>query len=459
MPPGDNGSLAGAFAGALRATKRDPLVAAGRRSSLAAAAMQASAASRSPYGGIVAALEDAELRSRGMRLIASQDAVAKARADIATANTEVLEELEENFKFRPDEKLLARSPMNRSMRASGRMTDATRALDDELNSFMSDLGQMMHAIERRRAEDVQRAEERLRVSEITREQARTTHDSESHDERLGRLKAALRLTANWKSATLAGQRQARALIAILRSELAGIEAAWEADVQRREAALQAQAAASRKAFNEMSEECRIADASQREAHAATMAALQAAHDSALEALTKQLEGERSVRRQLEADLQKAQTEAARTISRLQTEVDGYRNYSSTANHALQSNTKALREEKETAQDEADQRIQSLRESMLAKQRALEEEVHRLRTVQEEVLMQGGALPGSEVRQYLFFEATKARRLLQPDATISWRGQREQRSPKTRQTQSAHRPSPKRPESARQPRAPPFTRGY
>ena len=68
-----------------------------------------------------------------MRLIASQDAVAKARADIATANTEVLEELEENFKFRPDEKLLARSPMNRSMRASGRMTDATRALDDDLS--------------------------------------------------------------------------------------------------------------------------------------------------------------------------------------------------------------------------------------------------------------------------------------------------------------------------------------
>lgn len=452
-PRGDD-ALVGTIAGAFRATRRDSLAAGTRRASLSSAATQASAVANSPYGETIASLEDAELRSRGIRLIMCQDAVAKARADAVTANKEALEELDENFKFRNDERLLARAPMNRAVRASNRMDDATKALDADLNEFIGKLNSMMQTVERRRAEDVSRAEERLSASETSRVQARATHELESYSERLGRLKAALRLTGNWKSAILAGQRQADALVGILQSELAGIEAAWAADVQQRDAAMQAQAAASSQLLKEREEEFRRADESQREAHTTAMGVAQAAHDNAMSALKQQLHEEQAIRKKLELDLEKTQVDTARTILRLQTEVAGYRNYSSTANFALQSNTKALREEKQALQDQADQRLQSLRETMLAKQKELEQEVLRLRQVQEEVLTSGGALPGSEVRQYLFLEATKARRFLQPDATISWRGQHEQCSPKAKQKMH-HR----RPESARQQRAPPFSRGY
>ena len=127
----------------------------------------------------------------------------------------------------------------------------------------------------------------------------------------------------------------------------------------------------------------------------------------------------------------------------------------------------------------EERLRSQRASSLAREQALEQEVLRLRGVQEDVLVQGGALPGGEVRQYLFLEATKTRKLLQPGTTISWRGQQEDTpltgnprdkpagaSPtllrtKHGATANGAPRSPRRPESARQtqPRAPPFGVGY
>ena len=71
------------------------------------------------------------------------------------------------------------------------------------------------------------------------------------------------------------------------------------------------------------------------------------------------------------------------------------------------------------------------EQLLQQNRALEEEIERLRKVQAEVLQRSEALPGGEARQYLFFEATKTRKILRnPDSTISWRGVREEPRPST-----------------------------
>ena len=59
------------------------------------------------------------------------------------------------------------------------------------------------------------------------------------------------------------------------------------------------------------------------------------------ALTAQLE-ERATE-QTAAALAKCEAKWEKETRRMQTEIDSYRNYSSTANYALHSNTKALRE--------------------------------------------------------------------------------------------------------------------
>lgn len=463
--PGD--ALAGAIAAASRLRLPSRRASSTVRGSWSDAIAQAGAASRSPYRAILSQIENDSLRAQGFKLVASQEAVAKARADASITDREVIEELDNNFKFRPEERLLARAPLNRAMRASARITDASHALDNDVNAFMTNLVQLMQSVEKRRAVDVSRAEEQLRASVAARKSETEALEARSQSERLGRLKGALRLARSWKGAQLTGQREADALIALLRSELSHMEAAWDADKLRRDAESEAQGEASRNAIAKLQEEARLAEEALRQEHMEAIAQAEVEHEEVLSKLSEELERERGLREGLEASLAKALADAEREITRLQTEVSGYRNYSSTANYALQANTRKLREEKEELQKEADAKLRREREAALFRQKSLEEEVKRLRSVQEDVLVQGGALPGGEVRQYLFLEATKTRKLLQPAGSISWRGQRESAPPGAR-TQRAREPSrgsytgiksPRRPESARQARAPPFGIGY
>ena len=304
--------------------------------------------------------------------------------------------------------MLARAPLNRAMRASARITDASHALDNDVNAFMTNLVQLMQSVEKRRAVDVSRAEEQLRASVAARKSETEALEARSQSERLGRLKGALRLARSWKGAQLTGQREADALIALLRSELSHMEAAWDADKLRRDAESEAQGEASRNAIAKLQEEARLAEEALRQEHMEAIAQAEVEHEEVLSKLSEELERERGLREGLEASLAKALADAEREITRLQTEVSGYRNYSSTANYALQANTRKLREEKEELQKEADAKLRREREAALFRQKSLEEEVKRLRSVQEDVLVQGGALPGGEVRQYLFLEATKTR---------------------------------------------------
>ena len=150
-------------------------------------------------------------------------------------------------------------------------------------------------------------------------------------------------------------------------------------------------------------------------------------------------------------------------------MDSFRHYGASANRALVDNTQKLRQEKQQALEAANAQLQQTRNELMAQNRALEEEVNRLRRIQVDVLDKGGALPGGEVRQYLFFESTKTRKVVQsPGSTISWRGLKEEsrpRSPPEGRPGAAQRSrfphnQPRRPESARQPgsRAP-FSKGY
>lgn len=75
------------------------------------------------------------------------------------------------------------------------------------------------------------------------------------------------------------------------------------------------------------------------------------------------------------------------------------------------------------QREAELQRSSDRKDRQTELRKLGREITRLRRVQDEAL----ARPGRAAHQYLFYESLKSRRIhpaLQPQASITWRGQRE-----------------------------------
>ena len=185
------------------------------------------------------------------------------------------------------------------MRASARITDASHALDNDVNAFMTNLVQLMQSVEKRRAVDVSRAEEQLRASVAARKSETEALEARSQSERLGRLKGALRLARSWKGAQLTGQREADALIALLRSELSHMEAAWDADKLRRDAESEAQGEASRNAIAKLQEEARLAEALRQE-HMEAIAQAEVEHEEVLSKLSEELERERGLREGLEA---------------------------------------------------------------------------------------------------------------------------------------------------------------
>lgn len=196
---------------------------------------------------------------------------------------------------------------------------------------------------------------------------------------------------------------------------------------------------------------------------------------ALSKMTEKYSVEQEAREKLQRALERSEAEREASQLRLQTEVDSLRLYGKRANFNLDANTRTLMQQREEAQRAAGEKLAAEREAWERQRIALESEVARLRKVQLNVLEQGGALPGSEARQYLFFEATKfgptrpgssrtggtgstsrsmaatraetsCSSVLQAEPSISWRGQKEEPSPES---------PPWRHVAAR----PPFSRGY
>ena len=120
----------------------------------------------------------------------------------------------------------------------------------------------------------------------------------------------------------------------------------------------------------------------------------------LSKLSEELERERGLREGLEASLAKALADAEREITRLPTEgVDTGITRAPPITHCRRT-LQAARGEGGAAEGGGTRRE---REAALFRQKSLEEEVKRLRSVQEDVLVQGGALPGGEVRNFLEYQ--------------------------------------------------------
>lgn len=143
-------------------------------------------------------------------------------------------ELEENFKYRKEGKQPALSSFTKAARAITRMSDASSSLDDSIDDFVqtaiSSLASAKADAETRRKREVKALEARLAHAETARGTTAQQLERECADERLQRLRAALRLTGNWKSAVVGGKRECDALQTLLCLAVSEVEKAWRADV-------------------------------------------------------------------------------------------------------------------------------------------------------------------------------------------------------------------------------------
>ena len=153
---------------------------------------------------------------------------------------------------------------------------------------------------------------------------------------------------------------------------------------------------------------------ERESHAKTTAAFNA---------------EERARVKAEQDLAIGMAKWEKEKDRMQMEISSLRGYSSSANRALHDNTMALKAQNEREREQLEERHHRARETLLKQNRALQDEIDRLRRVQREVLDSTEALPGGPAREYLFYEAIKTRKVLSsPGTSISWRGVNEEPPP-------------------------------
>ena len=189
----------------------------------------------------------------------------------------------------------------------------------------------------------------------------------------------------------------------------------------------------------------IRRARQSQAHAAELEQVRKQHAEALTSAHDAYDAERMKREALEQRLAKSEARASKTIERLQGEVEALAQSNANAERHLRESARNFSDEQRQLKTEWTTQVAQLAQRAKDERSSLGREVRRLRQVQESVLEVGGrdALTG-DARRLLFYESMKSKALLQPDSTLTWRGQQEVlRAEKAAQTDPRPRLSPSR----------------
>lgn len=367
---------------------------------------------------VIDEIESEELRSLATRLAFAQSDVAKARKE-APAKDELLAELEHGFRVLKADKTPAVAPLARASRASNRISSASANLDPVLDAFVAKAVQMLKEAEATRLMEVQAYEAQLRdwedrlgQSAADAEHQRNTLHGERAAERLARLKAALRMVRNWRSAVRTGRAEGDVIIDCFRREIALAEArevTWREHVRRHEAEI----LSLQRALDGSEDDARAIAAAfcqklaaQSERNESAYARLERKRQDEAMKARNVLMNEEHRRKEAEQELEATKARAEAREAELEAELAKWRHYGTAAEHHLRETKEVLLADKAKVQSRADAKLFSERERLEAKVNDLEAEVKRLREVQVEVLQRGGLLPGGEARMYLFYEASK-----------------------------------------------------
>ena len=196
--------------------------------------------------------------------------------------------------------------------------------------------------------------------------------------------------------------------------------------------------------------CTLANPPQCEEHAATLKTIRLSHAEELAAALKAHEQEKAAKEALEKKLASSEAMAQKTISRLRSEVDALAQTNGVMERHLREAGKTFTDEQSALKSQWTAQVARLSQQAEDERKALGREVSRLRHVQEHVLDVGGrgALTG-DARRLLFYESMKSKQLLQPDGSLSWRGQHD--VPKAEKAAQTTVTSPPRSRSASPPR--------
>lgn len=122
-------------------------------------------------------------------------------------------------------------------------------------------------------------------------------------------------------------------------------------------------------------------------------------------------------------------ESGQRISELEAHVRRLEHEQAQLSHTHVATLQQHKEQTTALHDDYRGQLSGLRQQRAVEKRSLSHEVRRLRHVQETVLEKAGAhalsragVGGPEARRLLYYESLKSKVVLQPDPTLTWRGQ-------------------------------------
>ena len=325
---------------------------------LSKVAALATAVANSSHASAIADCEYANLRSIAHELITAQHTCEKARKDTPSRD-EIFDELQRNFTAAKQDSQPAVATLARTVRAVARMIETSRQVDANVDNFVKTAFELLKAAEARRAQEELQARETLRAARAEaardREALRRELQDECAAERLERLKAALRLVSNWRSAVTTGKLEYDALGRLIRSELEAMDAARLADSQR--AAIERQSLADALETSELEtqevlrEKQDVLDQMARERSEAesAMDRMSSDHANAMDEARLEIRNIRLGKRALEAKLNTTTAEAHRRENELMHEVASWKHYGANTDAHLVQTTSTLLAQKAEVQ--------------------------------------------------------------------------------------------------------------
>jgi hypothetical protein len=164
--------------------------------------------------------------------------------------------------------------------------------------------------------------------------------------------------------------------------------------------------------------------SQRDQHVATLKQMRFEHADQVDRLERRLAEETAAKEKLQRRFDEFEATTSVTTERLQHEAEALAQAHTKTERELQRSRQSYLQQTGDLRSACTATMARLAQERENERQAMKGEVHRLRRVQQSVLDQAGAdaLPGGEARRLLYFESMKAKALVQPDPSISWRGQ-------------------------------------
>jgi len=357
----------------------------------------------------IAALNDSTLKESAQRVAAMKQAADLTHSRLPTISQSAEDEMDAKFGHlfkNEDDRMIAKIVLQRVSRAAEKAYQTHVSLSRGVDAFISEVLTALRANEAQRLCEEEQACQRLQQS----------HAAHKHD--VARLEAEL-------AEALHGGLHARGRLGVL---LSVTRKRAEAELSMHVDLLHASLTEAEMSSREDENRHDSAFAQLRKEHTRQIEELSAARRLDADIAHRALEQQRATRDAIEDSLRSRLAAEQSARAKLHGELDELAQTQALTARKLDATTRQASEEANRLATEMSRREAWLRRSAEQDHQRMTLEVQRLRDVQGAVLNKARALPGGEARRLLFYESTKSRKVLQPDSSMTWRGQHAKPSP-------------------------------